>query len=63
MAEIFIEQLEQMFNNMKNKSGWNTAGDLLWGYFFTDPNPEKLEPLASHLVKLGYRFCVNLRDR
>lgn len=56
MAHISIEQLEQMFWNMKNKSGWNATGDLLWGYFFTDVKPKKLEPLAAHLVELGYRF-------
>jgi Regulator of ribonuclease activity B len=56
VANISIYQLEQMFANMKNKSGWNTSGELLWGYFFTDPQPQKLEPLAAHLVELGYRF-------
>jgi len=56
MAIIPIEQIEQMFMGMKEQAGWNTAGDLLWGYFFTDPKPKKLEPLAAHLVKMGYRF-------
>lgn len=41
---------------MREKSSWNTSEDLLWGYFFTDRNPQKLEPLAAHLTKLGYSF-------
>lgn len=56
MVETSLVQLEQMFRNMKNESGWNINGDLLWGYFFTDQNPQRLEPLAQHLSKLGYRF-------
>ncbi len=56
MANTSIKQLEQMFDNMQNKSGWNATGDLLWGYFFTDPNPNKLRPLADHLIDIGYRF-------
>jgi hypothetical protein len=31
-------------------------GKLLWGYFFTDPDPRKLQPVADHLTKLGYHF-------
>jgi hypothetical protein len=56
MANVSVDQIEQMFENMKNRSGWNATGDLLWGYFFTDRIPKKLEPLAAHLVELGYRF-------
>jgi hypothetical protein len=56
MANIPIEQIEQMFAGMKEQAGWDTAGNLLWGYFFTDQKPKKLEPLAAQLVKMGYRF-------
>lgn len=56
MANISLRQLEEMFQNMQSKSGWNTDGDLLWGYFFNDRNPKNLEPLGAHLTKLGYRF-------
>jgi hypothetical protein len=56
MADIPIGHIEQMFEGMKNEAGWNTAGELLWGYFFVDREPKKLEPLAAHLVELGYRF-------
>lgn len=56
MANIPIGQIEQMFLGMKNEAGWDVTGKLLWGYFFTDREPQKLEPLAAHLVQLGYRF-------
>ena len=56
MVDTSLVQLEQMFRSMKNESGWNINGHLLWGYFFTDRNPQRLEPLAQHLSELGYRF-------
>ena len=56
MVDISIEQLELMFENMTCKSGWNATGNLVWGYFFTDSKPKKLQPLAAHLIKRGYRF-------
>ena len=56
MANIPIEQLEQMFRGMSEQSRWDTSQDMLWGYFFMDPKKEKLEPLAEHLAKSGYRF-------
>jgi hypothetical protein len=56
---ITLAQLEDMFQNMRAKTKWNVDGDLLWGYFFTDPQPEKLRPVADELTKGGYRF-VNL---
>ena len=57
---IPIKQLEDMFQNIRAKSpSWNINGDMLWGYFFTDPDPKKLEAVKKHLVELGYHF-VNL---
>jgi Regulator of ribonuclease activity B len=56
VADISIEQLELMFENMTRKAGWAATGNLLWGYFFTDSKSKKLEPLATHLIKLGYHF-------
>jgi hypothetical protein len=54
-GNIPMEALEQMFAGMKNQAGWNTDGDLLWSYFFLDPERTQLEPLAEHLGKMGYR--------
>jgi len=53
---ITLAQLEDMFQNMRAKTQWNVDGDLLWGYFFADPQPEKLRPVADELTGLGYRY-------
>jgi hypothetical protein len=61
-AVITLERLNQMFADMRTHTGykkWNVDGDLLWGYFFTDPDASKLQPVADYLVKAGYRF-VNI---
>ncbi len=52
---ISIEMLEQMFSNIRAKTKWNVDGELLWGYFFFDPSPEKLRALADELSTAGYR--------
>ena len=57
--QITLAQLEQMFSNMRAKTNWNVDGPLLWGYFFFDPNPEKLKRANAELEALGYR-TVNL---
>jgi hypothetical protein len=54
--KISLEQLEDMFANMRAKTKWDLDGDMLWGYFFTDSDPKKLEPVAKHLSKNGYRL-------
>lgn len=53
---IQLEQLEQMFANMRSEAKWDVDGQLLWGYFFTDQNPEKLKPVKDELIKNGYHF-------
>ena len=53
---ITLETLEEMFANMRRDAPWDVDGDLLWGYFFTDPDPKKLEPVAGQLSKTGYRI-------
>ncbi len=52
-----------MFANMRREAPWNMDGDLLWGYFFTDPDPKKLQPVAERLSTAGYRIVkVYLTD-
>jgi hypothetical protein len=56
---ITLEQLNQMFADMRagpNYKKWNVDGDLLWGYFFADRDAKKLQPVADHLTKAGYRL-------
>jgi hypothetical protein len=59
---ITLEALKTMFAGMRADTGhekWNVDGDLLWGYFFTDPDPRKLQSLADYLAKNGYHY-VNI---
>ena len=53
---IYIEQLEEMYANIQSNTDWNTSGDMLWGYFFTHSEPEKLEKAKGVLITKGYRF-------
>jgi hypothetical protein len=52
---ITLQKLEQMFSGMRAETNWNVDGDMLWGYFFTDPDPQKLARVAQHLERVGYR--------
>ncbi|RQP25471.1 ribonuclease E inhibitor RraB [Albitalea terrae] len=44
-----------MFQNIANGPGWKMDGPMLWGYFFTDESPERLELAAGELQRAGYR--------
>lgn len=52
------EMLIDMFVSMRN-NGIDTNKDLLWGYFFADRDPNKLEGVVPKLEESGYRF-VNI---
>ena len=56
---ISFAQLEEMFGHIKSQGKLNLDEELLWGYFFTDKDPQKLEPVKKALIENGYRF-VNL---
>jgi len=49
------ERLQSRFEEFK-KEGWDVNSDLLWGYFFKDPDEEKLRPLSKHLEAANYRL-------
>ena len=49
------QSLDELFENLRVKTKWNLNEPLLWGYFFTDHDPEKLARLRAHLERLGYR--------
>jgi hypothetical protein len=51
---ITLEQLQEMFSNMRAHTDWDVDGELLWGFFFTDADPEKLEKAAVVLDEMGY---------
>ncbi len=51
-----LQQMEQMFANMRAQTKWDVDGDMLWGYFFTDPDTNKLERASQRLTASGYRL-------
>jgi hypothetical protein len=53
---ISREALQAMFESIANETKWNLEGDMLWGYFFTDQDQERLESCASVLAEQGYRL-------
>lgn len=53
---ITLRDLDDMFASMRAKTKWDVDGEMLWGYFFTDPDPKKLERLVQPLTSSGYRF-------
>jgi hypothetical protein len=58
-APITLDQLKVMFGQMRENPDhqrWNVDGDLLWGYYFTDRDPHKLQAVADDLTRSGYRL-------
>jgi len=49
-------QMEEMFANMRAQTKWDVDGELLWGYFFTDPDTNLLERASERLTTSGYRL-------
>lgn len=53
---IQLEELQEMFDRMRESTSWDVDGPMVWGFFFTHPDQEKLELAATHLQDQGYRF-------
>jgi hypothetical protein len=51
---ISIEQLDELFKNIPDNEQWDLSKPLLWGYFFTDIDPNKLELVKPKLQAMGY---------
>ena len=50
------ELIEGMFADIRSRGKWDMDGPMLWGFFFTDEEREKLEAAAKKLVDGGYTF-------
>ena len=50
-----LRAIEAMFESLRATSDWNIDGPCLWGYFFVDPDADKLEAATLELQSLGYR--------
>jgi len=55
-AMMTLQQMEDMFANIRAKTKWEVDGEMLWGYFFTDPDTNKLERASQRLTASGYRL-------
>lgn len=51
---ITVEQLDEMFNDIKEQGQWDLSKPLLWGYFFTDGDPTKLALVIPEIESMGY---------
>jgi hypothetical protein len=56
LSHIPRSVLQEMFDRIRQHGKWNLDGDLLWGYFFFDDRPDRLEPVRAVLEARGYRF-------
>src|SRR5580765_8606978 len=54
MSKITLTDIKEMFAGIRADTEWDLDGDMVWGYFFTDPDPKKLESLARRLARDGY---------
>ncbi|QDU40154.1 hypothetical protein Mal4_45090 [Maioricimonas rarisocia] len=54
--DIPREELEAMFEAIRENTEWDLDGDLLWGYFFTHSDRETLEKAAEALEADGYEL-------
>lgn len=52
---ITFEQLQEMFQGIASQGQWDMTKPMLWGYYFTDESPEKLEGVSPLLEKMGYK--------
>ncbi len=53
--KISIDEIQEMFANMKNQ-GVNTNQTMLWGYFFTSNKKDKFEQVAKELKLQNFEF-------
>ncbi len=49
------ELVVQMFDEMKSE-GVDTDAEMIWGFYFTDPNVDKLEAVVPDLEENGFEF-------
>jgi len=46
---IELSQIEEMFANVRSQTDWSIDSDMIWGFFFTDTDPARLEAAAQDL--------------
>ena len=61
--EVPIERIEQLFNQMQSQAKWNVEAPMVWGYFFFDPERERLAQLAEEMKSSGYKLVELFKGR
>lgn len=56
---ISIELLIDMFQNVSKDTDWDLSQPMVWGYFFSNHEPQKLEEVNDILVRREYR-CIGI---
>jgi len=51
-----------MFDSIESQTTWDISRPMLWGFFFIDDSPEKLQRAGRELEKRGYRFVKIYQD-
>jgi hypothetical protein len=54
-------ELIEMFEAIAEQTDWDMKGEMLWGFFFTDDDRDKLQALSERLTATGYEF-VEISD-
>ena len=49
-------ELVEMFQAIAQQTDWDMNSEMLWGYFFSDDDPGKLEACSDRLAEDGYHF-------
>jgi hypothetical protein len=49
-------ELIEMFESIAQQTDWDMNEEMLWCYFFSDDDPEKLEACSDRLIEDGYHF-------
>ena len=49
-------ELIEMFEAIAEQTDWDMTTEMVWGYSFSDDDPEKLEACADRLAGKGYQF-------
>ncbi len=56
METITLQQLQTLFSDLRAETTWDVDGEMLWGYFFLSPDPDKLMAAGGALAERGYEI-------
>jgi len=55
-VESQLESINEIFDKARSEDNWNTAGEMLYSFYFVDTDVDKLEKLGLKLEAEGYDF-------